>query len=433
MITQEQIKLICFVQIVPKWRAMPDTFPDFLPVVSQEEKASNEMRFFRLQRCLQGMPKNPSEDQKLAIKAEIKKEIRQFLAEDYEARAEVFPQECPSCGETDSSLRPPYAEALPTGRQPYGGRPSEELLSEFESSIEAFLNRAKAFDEMISAESLWQALRNYLIYAVISNLQGKPQNCHDAIVGYSLLYPYTDNYIDARRRTNADKNAYHDLIRSTLSGMDTNPVSDHERKTKQLLLLVLDHYASDVSKRQDAASLLLLMLQAQEKSMLQIHRFGTKKLAADEILRISSYKGGLSVLLDYMVSIGFDRSKVTEDEMYFYLAFGLVLQLADDLQDLEEDRKKHAQTLATICRGKKARERFANKLFHFAWDCISGFSPRNPKLHRFILRNCQTMLLVSAAQNTKYFSKRYLEMLEPYLPVSLSYIKRVGGKGMVGA
>ena len=453
MLTREPIRSICFEQIIPKWHCQPDTFPRFLPVVSPEEKASNEMRLFRLQKHLRDMPRHPSGEQREAIKARIKKEIRQFFAEENEKNAKALPLGCPpQDGRSQEGLwhkfeiecHDPHTrfaaakETFPgesanpkTGLHTRPAAPKKALLHEFEKTIETFLDRANAFDETISTESLWQAMRNYLIYAVIANLQGKSQDCHDAILGYSLLYPYTDNYIDAWRRTSDDKNAYHDLIRRTLSGESASPRNDHEKKTMRLLYLVLDHYSDDVTRRQDAANLLLIMLQAQEESMLQIHRRGAKKLDAAEILRISAYKGGLSVLLDYMISIGFDCSERTEDEMCFYLALGLVLQLADDLQDLAEDRKKHAQTLATACRGRKARERFANRLLHFAWDCISGFSPRNPELHHFILRNCQSMLLVSVAQNAKYFSKDYLKMIDPYLPVSLSYIMRMGGDGML--
>lgn len=388
VITREQIRSVCFEQIVPQWDSTPDTFPDFLPVFSQEEKLSNEKFLSELGRDLQTMPKNPSKEER----EEIKKKINQLFQEE-------------NIMHTKEHI-------------------SEELLYEFEENIEGFLEKINAFDETLPMESIGQAMRNYVIYAVIVTLQGRRQNCDDPILGYSLLYPYTDNYIDERRRNSHERDSYNALIRRTLSGEDIPAQNPHEEKTKQLLALVMNYYTGDEQKRKDVAGLLLLMLEAQEKSLLQIHKPGIGKLTADEILRISAYKGGISVLLDYLLSIDFDVSSVTEEERRFYLSLGLILQLTDDLQDIAEDRKRRSRTLVTICRRKRVREATANRLLSFARDCIAGFSPENPELHSFILENCLLVIVTSIAQNAKYFSKHYLEKLEPHLPVSLQYFNK---------
>ncbi|MDD6656328.1 MAG: class 1 isoprenoid biosynthesis enzyme [Lachnospiraceae bacterium] len=296
---------------------MPDTFPDFLQTFSPEERIANDKFVDKLRDTMRSLPQNPSIEQK----EEMKKKMFKMLEEENILHIKKHI--------------------------------SADLFQEFEENIENFVEKAKAFDETLSMENIWQAMRNYLIYAMIVNLQGKCQNCRDTILGYSLLYPYTDNYIDELHRTDTDKNSYNNLIRKTLSGEETYPQNDYEEKTKQLLKLVLNHYSDDADRQKDASFLLLLMLEAQEKSILQIHRFGTKKLTKEEILRISIYKGGLSVFLDYMFSMDFDLSSITEEERFFYLCFGLILQLADDLQDIAEDKKKHSRTLFTICRHKK--------------------------------------------------------------------------------
>lgn len=393
MITKEQLCSICFEQIIPKWHSMPDTFPVFLQSFSQEEKYANEAfldNFIpELQKIIPVIMQNPSKEQIENMKQKMHEII-----------------------EKENILH-------------IKDHISKELFCEFEENTECFMERAKAFDEKLSMENIWQAMRNYFIYAIISNLQGERQNCRDTILGYSLLYPYTDNYIDELHRKSADKNSYNDLIRKTLLGEDITPKNDYEEKTKQLLKLVLNHYSEDSCKQKETSLLLLLMLEAQEKSILQIHRFGIKRLSTEEILRISTYKGGLSVLLDYLFSIDFDAASVTQDDIFFYLCFGLILQLADDLQDITEDKKKHSQTLMTICRHKKMLEATVNRLLHFTQTCITDFSPKNPQLHNFMLQNCQLMLLAAVAQNTKYFSKSYLEKIEPHLPFSISYMEHL--------
>lgn len=383
MITKEQLYTVCFEQMIPKWHSMPDTFPDFLQVYSQEEKCFNEKFILELRRMQKELPQNPSEEQK----KEIRRKMNELLEE----------------------------EQILHIREHF----SKELLEEFEENIETFIEKVKAFDETLSMESIWQAMRNYLIYGMIVNLQGKNQNCHDPILGYSLLYPYTDNYIDEFHRKNTDKSSYNNLIRKTLLNEEISPKNAYEAKTKQLLNLVLNYYSDDRKKQKEVSSLLLLMLEAQEMSILQIHRFGRKKLTIEEILRISTYKGGISVLLDYLFSIDFDISSVTEEERYFYLCFGLILQLADDLQDIAEDTKKHSKTLITTCNHKKEREAIVNRLLHFTQACITEFCPKNPKLHTFMLQNCELMLLAAVAKNQKYFSKSYLEKIEPHLPMPL--------------
>lgn len=382
MITKEQLCSICFEQIIPKWHSMPDTFPDFLQVFSKEEKSNNDRLGNELRKSMKALAQNPTPEQKEEIKRKMNKVLQT---------------------ENILSVRKHV---------------SEKLLEEFEEKIEYFMERAKAFDETLPLENIWQAMRNYLIYAMIVNFQGKRQNCQDTIFGYSLLYPYTDNYIDELHRKSMDKNSYNDLIRKTLSGENICPRNAYEEKTKKLLELVLNYYSDDIEKRKEAANLLLLMLEAQEQSILQIHHFGTKKLKEEEILRISAYKGGLSVFLDYLFSMDFEVASVTEEERYFYLCFGLILQLADDLQDIAEDKKKHSQTMITVCHRKRELEATVNRLLHFAQTCMTGFSPRNPELHKFMLQNCQIMLLAAVAKNARYFSKTYLEKLEPHLPMS---------------
>lgn len=180
MITKEQLYTVCFEQMIPKWHSMPDTFPDFLQVYSQEEKCFNEKFILELRRMQKELPQNPSEEQK----KEIRRKMNELLEE----------------------------EQILHIREHF----SKELLEEFEENIETFIEKVKAFDETLSMESIWQAMRNYLIYGMIVNLQGKNQNCHDPILGYSLLYPYTDNYIDEFHRKNTDKSSYNNLIRKTL-------------------------------------------------------------------------------------------------------------------------------------------------------------------------------------------------------------------------
>ena len=393
MITKEQICSICYDHLIPKWNSMPETFPDFLPCYTSEEQTANEafLSSFmpELRNALQAYQQQPDMEQR----KQIKEKLHEFIKQEHILHIQKHF--------------------------------SEELFADFEQNIELFLEKTNAFDKTLPADAIWQAMRNYLIYCMIVNLQGEKQNCRDTILGYSLLYPYTDNYIDELYRTHSDKDSYNQLIYCTLKGDDIAPANPYEEKTKDLLHLVLNSFSEDSLRQQQASFFLLLMLEAQERSILQIHRFGIKKLSTDEILRISSYKGGLSVFIDYLFSIDFQLSAVTDEELFFYLSFGLILQLVDDLQDIKEDRKNHSQTMFSICRRKKQYEAMANRLLHFTHTCIANFSPKNSQLHTFTLLNCQLIVLATIAKNANYFSKSYLEKIEKYLPFSISFFEKI--------
>lgn len=396
MITKEYICSICYDYIIPNWNYTSEEFPDFLPNYTPEEKATNDAFLSSfipdLRSSIAAYRQQPSEE----LANQLKEKLHYVL-------------------DVENILH--IREHI-----------SKEFFTEFEQNIELFVERTKAFDETLSMENIWQAMRNYLIYSMIVSLQGEKQNCRDTILGYSLLYPYTDNYIDELHRKNSEKDSYNNLIRKTLIGENVIPSNQYEDKTKQLLNLVLDCYSKDLLRQKEASSLLLLMVEAQEKSILQIHHFGTKKLTTDEILRISVYKGGLSVLIDYLFSIDFDLSLVTEEEISFYLCFGLILQLADDLQDIKEDKQKHSQTIMSVNKNKNQLEATINRLLHFTHTCIAGFSPKNSQLHTFTLQNCELMLLAAVAKNAKYFSKSYLENIEEHLPFSISFLEKAQSK-----
>ncbi len=393
MITKEQICSICYEKIIPEWNSTTENFPNFLPCYTLEEKTANE-----------------------SFLSSLIPELRNSI--------ETYKQY--PCAESTNQLKKHLHHVIAIENIIYiRDHFSKELYAEFEQNIELFLEKTKTFDKTLSTENIWQAMRNYLIYCMIVSLQDEKQNCRNTILGYSLLYPYTDNYIDELHRKPEEKNSYNNLIRKTLLGEAITPVNRYEEKTKQLLDLVLMSYSNDTLRQKEAAFLLLLMLEAQGKSIRQIHRFGNKRLSTDEILQISVYKGGLSVLIDYLFGIDFDLSLVTEEEFSFYLSFGLILQLMDDLQDITEDRKNHSQTLMTSCKNKKQLEAIVNRLLHFTHFSIADFSPKNGELHTFTLQNCQLLLLCTVAKNAKHFSKEYLKKLEIHLPFSISFLDKI--------
>lgn len=290
---------------------------------------------------------------------------------------------------------------------------SQELLLNCKEETKHFLDRVRGFDGTLDDAQIWQTLRNYFIYIMIVEMQGEKQNADDPILAYSLLYPYTDNYIDDEQILREEKEHYNRMIAQKLNGEEASPQTLLEERTCRLLDMVLNAYEGTARNR--VAETLLRLLKAQNKSIEQQKSEATK----EKILEISIAKGSASVLADYL----FATDDWKEYEESFYLKFGFLLQLVDDLQDIEEDQKTGSRTLMTEVKDEQEREACVNRLLWFSRNVITDFKPRNPGLKDFVLKNCVEVTLLSAAMGPQFFSEEYLKTLEPYLPFSLKFLK----------
>lgn len=289
-----------------------------------------------------------------------------------------------------------------------------ELWRSFEQETKIFTDKVRSFDGSLNQAQIWQTLRNYFIYAMIVDLQGEKQNAGNPILAYSLLYPYTDNYIDDKRISGQEKEQYNRMIALKLKGENVIPGNPLEEKTCCLLDMILEAYEGAKQKR--VAETLLQLLEAQNQSIRQQRTDVTEA----EILETSIRKGSTSVLSDYL----FATMDWTDREEVFYLKFGFLLQLVDDLQDIEEDRKAGSHTLMTKAEDQQELELCVNRLLWFSWNVIREFEPKNPGLKGFVLKNCVQISLLAAAMNQQFFSKEYLKAFEPYLPFSLDFFKK---------
>ena len=289
------------------------------------------------------------------------------------------------------------------------------LFHEFEKETKHFIDRVRGFDADLNAGQIWQAMRNYFIYAMTVEMQGERQNAANPILAYSLLYPYTDNYIDDKTTTKEEKERYNRMIARKLKGEPVLVQSALEEKTCRLLDMIGDAYEGEAKKK--VIGTLLQLLEAQNYSIRQ-QKAG---ISEDEILGISIWKGSASVLADYL----FATQDWREKEEGFYLRFGFLLQLVDDLQDMEEDKKEGSHTMMIKAAEQKRLEGQVNRLLWFIWDTVRDFEPRNPGLKGFVLKNCVEITLLSAAMNAQHFLKEYIKALEPYLPLSVEFIKKM--------
>lgn len=288
-------------------------------------------------------------------------------------------------------------------------------LDALQSELMQFLCQTRSFAPELNFDGIGQAIRNYIVYAMFKQLNCQKAGFNQACFGYSMLYPFTDNYIDNPDITNQQKAEYNRVIRDKIQGKTICSKSIHTQKTCDLLRAIEDKYPR--SSHKDIYDLLLMMLEAQEDSMQQQCMENT--LTQSERLDISIYKGGISVLIDYF----FVDKELAEEDLYFYLSFGFFLQLADDLQDIKEDSNKGNQTIFTQDLNVESEELIVNKMFHFIHHIMNQYNAPSDSFKQLLLANCYQLILTSVAESEDFFSERYKNQLEGFLPVTYPFLK----------
>ena len=206
-----------------------------------------------------------------------------------------------------------------------------------------FARRARRFDSALAMPEIVQACRNAWTVYGLQPLFDEPARITPSIVAYSLLYPYTDNYLDRPDASPAVKRRFCARFRQRLRG-ERLPANDaHEASIWELVSMIEGQYPRELNPQ--VFDSLLAIHQAQEESIAQLGPglIDGRPCTGDEILRISCAKGGSSVLADACLVRGW----LTEQESQIAFDWGVLLQLGDDLQDIREDLRRGSATLFT--------------------------------------------------------------------------------------
>lgn len=290
----------------------------------------------------------------------------------------------------------------------------ESTRQNFFDMTKLFIRKTRKFDPELKLDDIFQALRNYFIYFMLVEQKGETASVHDAIWSYSLLYPYTDNFLDNPEISNEDKKEFNHRLYKRLKGYLVSSKNPMEEKINQLISLIEANYPR--KEYPDVYECILLIFQAQIESLKQQ---SDCFLSEKELLDISIFKGASSVLVDGC----FIHGKLTEKDISFLSQFGYFLQLADDLQDIETDNQSNHQTLFTKQSEKGYLDLIANQLFDYL-DCIFIEHDGIPEMQEFIKENCSSLVLSAILENKKYFSQSYIEQIEKYFLVSASFLDK---------
>lgn len=279
----------------------------------------------------------------------------------------------------------------------------------------AFIKQVRQFDPQMDMYDTFQAIRNVWIMNSIQLLFGMEVKLTPSIFAYSMMCPYSDNYLDDPSRTLSEKKQFNQRFKNWLMGEKARPANPLEDKLFRLVHMIEKEF--DRTENPAVYEGLLAIHKAQEESLLQ-----QRGAVSEEVLAISFDKGGASVLADaYLV-----RGTLTEKEAEFFFNYGVLLQLIDDLQDIEEDLQAQHQTIFTQADDSFDLDALTNQLMNFIQNfrdqdtCFT--SEQGTELKEVICTSALGMLDEAIAQNHQRYSKEYYQVRDKESMIRFAYL-----------
>jgi hypothetical protein len=298
------------------------------------------------------------------------------------------------------------------------GSPLDLLPSDaFSDVAEEFVHRARAFDPRLSIEDIYQAGRNAWTAHSLQWLLGRPIQLSNSIFAYSLLYPYTDNMLDDPAIASRAKRAFNERFRQRLEGERLTASNAQERVIFDLVGMIETQYSR--IDHPDVFESLMAIHEAQSQSVDLLRQ--AARMAEVDVLGISFYKGGTSVLADGYLAGG---SLTLAQRQYSY-GHGILAQLLDDLEDVEQDGRAGRSTIFSQPAGHEPLDGLANRTFQFGQRVLAGlgcFDVDKP-VHGLIRRGANLILIDAISRTDGYYTPSYLQQLEAYAPFRFSFLK----------
>jgi hypothetical protein len=170
---------------------------------------------------------------------------------------------------------------------------------------------------------------------------------------------------------------------------------------------------------------LMAIHRAQEQSVAQLgsaFKFACR-IDEDELLRITCAKGGTSVLADACLA----KPRLSEAENRFAFEWGVLLQLGDDLQDVNEDLRRGSDTLFTrAAAAGHPLDSHVMQLLNFSQhvaDCMDRLPYGSEQLKNLLRMSWRSLVLMAVVDAQQFFTKAFLAELEPYSAFRFDFLR----------
>jgi hypothetical protein len=283
-----------------------------------------------------------------------------------------------------------------------------------------FARMARRFDPAITSEDIYQAGRNVWTANFLQLLLGIPVRVTPAIFAYSMLYPYSDNYLDDPTIPTATKLAFNARFRTRLAGEPLAPRDRHEQIISDLVGIIEGQF--DRARYPQVFESLLAIHRAQGKSLQQLRR----RIAPQQIdvLGISFEKGGTSVLADgYLVA-----GSLTAEQRECIFGFGVLTQLMDDLEDLPHNLADRFLTIFSQTARQRQLDTVTNRTLHLCARILmqlDGLSAADlGPFKDLITRSVNLLLIDSVGRSARLYPRHYIRELETHSPFHFAALRQ---------
>ena len=276
---------------------------------------------------------------------------------------------------------------------------------------------ARRFDPELSMADIIQACRNAWTACGLQALLGQPVELTPSILGYSLLYPYSDNFLDREDVSAESKLQFSRRFRDRLRGEAIAAANDRECALWALVEQIERQYSR--ARVPQVFACLLAIHRAQEQSLRQLKG----DCAEADLLRLSCAKGGSSVLADACLA----QAWLSAEESRFAFAWGVLLQLGDDLQDIDDDLRRGSVTLFSQAAAQGiALDALVLQLLRFSEHvgaAMERLAHGTPTLRKLLRMSWQSLILMAVAQSHEYFTPPFLEQAERWSPFRFAFLR----------
>ncbi len=325
-------------------------------------------------------------------------------------------------GEMDGEERERYLGRAHTalGRLMTGeGDPGvNRFFEECESAGKLFVRRAREHDPALSDGDIHQALRNQWVFNSIQSSLSHPVTLTSSSLGYSLMYPCTDNLLDSTAWTPEEKTRFNRSLASCLGGNAPDGDPADLRGFPALMEMIEEEYPR--GEFPDVYRSLCAIHRAQQKSLLLHGAAGDRP--ERQLQSFTIEKGGASVVVDGVLVSG----ALARDALHAFFGYGVVLQFIDDLQDIPQDAAAEHSTMFTrLCRSEPLDE-ITGRLINFTCGTIrllDGVSPAPDRpLSGLIQGSCIFLILEAVARFRHLYSLPFLVAVEEFSPLRFTYL-----------
>jgi hypothetical protein len=283
-----------------------------------------------------------------------------------------------------------------------------------------FARMARRFDPAIPSADIYQAARNVWTANFLQLLLGIPVRVTPAIFAYSMLYPYSDNYLDDPAIPIATKLAFNARFRARLAGEALTPRDRHEQKISDLVGMIEGQF--DRARYPQVFESLLAIHHAQGKSLQQLRRNAAPQPI--DVLGISFEKGGTSVLADgYLVA-----GSLTAEQRECIFGLGVLTQLIDDLEDLPHNLAAQFLTIFSQTARQRPLDTVTNRTLHLCARILMQLDDLSAaELGPFkdmITKSVNLLLIDSAGRSARHYPRHYIRELETHSPFRFAALRQ---------